>query len=83
MPHQIHNFVRFCETVLRFSVAKSITLITGYDDKTQFADVAEKLEELKQSLLEMDVVLEIELNSKMHDREIRIDNGWTIKIVAV
>ncbi|TGQ83210.1 BREX system Lon protease-like protein BrxL [Mesorhizobium sp. M8A.F.Ca.ET.207.01.1.1] len=80
MPHQIHNFVRFCETVLRFSVAKSITLITGYDDKTQFADIAEKLEELKQSLLEMDVVLAIELNSKMHDREIRIDNGWTIKI---
>lgn len=80
MPHQIQNFVRFCETVLRHSVAKNITLITGYDDKTQFADISEKLEELKQSLLELDVVLEIHLNANLHDREIRIDNGWVVKI---
>ena len=80
MPHQIQNFVRFCETVLRHSVAKKITLVTGYDDKTQFADISEKLEELKQSLLELDVVLEINLNANLHDREIRIDNGWVVKI---
>jgi len=80
MPHQIQNFVRFCETVLRHSVAKKITLITGYDDKTQIADVSSKLEELKQSLLELDVLLEITLNANLHDREIRIDNGWIIKI---
>ncbi|MGD9839836.1 MAG: BREX system Lon protease-like protein BrxL [Afipia sp.] len=80
MPHQIQNFVRFCETVLRHSVAKKITLVTSYDDKTQFADISEKLEELKQSLLELDVVLEINLNAKLHDREIRIDNGWVVKI---
>jgi ATP-dependent Lon protease len=46
-------------------------LITGYDDKTQLADIAEKLEELKQSLLELDVELEVKLNPNMHDREIR------------
>ncbi|WP_442582110.1 BREX system Lon protease-like protein BrxL [Mesorhizobium sp. ASY16-5R] len=80
MPHQIQNFVRFCETVLRHSVAKKITLVTSYDDKTQFADISEKLEELKQSLLELDVVLEINLNANLHDREIRIDNGWVVKI---
>ncbi|TAX72954.1 BREX system Lon protease-like protein BrxL [Rhizobium leguminosarum] len=80
MPHQIQNFVRFCETVLRHSVAKKITLVTGYDDKTQLADISEKLEELKQSLLELDVSLEIILNPNLHDREIRIDNGWVIKI---
>lgn len=80
MPHQIQNFVRFCETVLRHSVAKKITLITSYDDKTQFADISEKLEELKQSLLELDVELEINLNAKLHDREIRIENGWIVKI---
>lgn len=28
----------------------------------------------------MDVVLDIDLNPNMHDREIRIDNGWIIKI---
>lgn len=80
LQHQIQNFVRFCETVLKTGTVKRINLITGYDDKTQLADIAEKLDELKQSLLELDVELEVKLNPNMHDREIRIDNGWVIKI---
>ncbi|EOT0765874.1 TPA: BREX system Lon protease-like protein BrxL [Pseudomonas aeruginosa] len=80
LQHQIQNFVRFCETVLKAGTVKKINLITGYDDKTQLADIAEKLDELKQSLLEMDVELEVKLNPNMHDREIRIDNGWVVKI---
>lgn len=80
MQHQIHNFVRFCETVLKAGTVKKICLITGYDDTTQLADIAEKLDELKQSLLEQDVELEVKLNPNIHDREIRLDNGWIIKI---
>lgn len=80
MQHQIQNFVRFCECVLKAGTVKKITLVTGYDDNTQLTDIAEKLEELKQSLLEMDVELEVKLNPNIHDREIRIDNGWIIKI---
>lgn len=80
LQHQIQNFVRFCECVLKVPTVKKINLITGYDDNTQLADIAEKLEELKQSLLEMDVELEVKLNPNMHDREIRLDNGWVIKI---
>lgn len=80
LQHQIQNFVRFCETILKSGTVKKISLITGYDDNTQLADIAEKLEELKQSLLEMDVTLEVKLNPNIHDREIRLDNGWVIKI---
>jgi ATP-dependent Lon protease len=80
LQHQIQNFVRFCETVLRSGTVKRIDLITGYDDNTQLAEIHEKLEDLKQSLLEVDVVLEVKLNPNMHDREIRLDNGWVIKI---
>lgn len=80
LQHQIQNFVRFCECVLKAGTVKKINLITGYDDNTQLADIAEKLEELKQSLLEMDVELEVKLNPNMHDREIRLDNGWVIKV---
>lgn len=80
LQHQIQNFVRFCECVLKAGTVKKINLITGYDDNTQLAEIAEKLEELKQSLLEMDVELEVKLNPNMHDREIRLDNGWVIKI---
>jgi ATP-dependent Lon protease len=80
LQHQIQNFVRFCETVLKAGTVKKISLITGYDDKTQLAEIAEKLDELKQSLLELDVELEVKLNPNIHDREIRLDNGWVIKI---
>lgn len=79
-PHQIQNFVRFCETVLKAGSVRKISLVTGYDDRTQLAEIAEKLEDLKQSLLELDVVLDVKLNPNMHDREIRLDNGWVIKI---
>lgn len=80
LQHQIQNFVRFCETVLKSNTVKKIHLITGYDDNTQLTEIAEKLEELKQSLLELDVELEVKLNPNMHDREIRIDNGWIVRI---
>jgi ATP-dependent Lon protease len=80
LPHQVQNFVRFCETIMRAPTLKKITLITGYDDKTQLADLQDKLSELQQSLLELDVVLDIRLNPNMDDREIKLDNGWSIKI---
>jgi len=80
LQHQIQNFVRFCETVLKAGTIKKISLITGHDDKTPLAEMAEKLEELKQSLLEQDVELDVKLNPNIHDREIRLDNGWAIKI---
>ncbi|WP_311219698.1 MIT C-terminal domain-containing protein [Alcaligenes sp. AB3] len=80
LSHQIQNFVRFCECVLKVGTVKRINLITGYDDNTQLTEIVEKLDELKQSLLEMDVELEVKLNPNLHDREIRLDNGWIIKI---
>jgi ATP-dependent Lon protease len=80
LQHQIQNFVRFCETLLKAGTVRKISLITGHDDKTPLAEMAEKLEVLKQSLLEIDVELEVKLNPNIHDREIRLDNGWIIKI---
>ncbi len=80
LQHQIHNFVRFCETLLKSGTIKHITLTTSYDDNAQLKDFAEKLDDLKQSLLELDVVLEVQLYLNLHDREIRLDNGWIIKI---
>lgn len=79
-PHQIANFLRFCETVVKVPTIRRIHLKTGYDDKTDMVMVNERLSELKQSLLEYDVMLDIELSPNIHDREIRTDNGWVIKI---
>ena len=80
MPHQIANFVRFCETVVKSPTVREIHLVTSYDDRTDLAALNEKIDELKQSLLEMDIVLKVDVNEKLHDREIRIDNGWVVKI---
>ncbi|XP_019066066.1 MIT domain-containing protein 1 isoform X3 [Fukomys damarensis] len=38
------------------------------------------LEEIKESLRKHGVLLEIEYSSSIHDREIRFNNGWIIKI---
>ncbi|MBK5968355.1 hypothetical protein Thiosp_02990 [Thiorhodovibrio litoralis] len=78
--HQIQNFVRFCETMVKQATIRTITLVTSYDDKTDLKEMASRLDELKQSLLEIDIQLEIKVNENLHDREIRIDNGWIIKI---
>lgn len=80
LPHQLQNFVRFCETVIKAGTVKQIKLVTGYDDKTQMSEIAEKLDDIKQSLLDLDVELNISLNPNLHDREINIDNGWVVKI---
>ncbi len=80
ITHQVQNFVRLCETIINNSAVKKILLVTGYDDEEQKKEAEEKFADLKQSLLEIDVVLAISFNTQLHDREIRIDNGWAIKI---
>jgi ATP-dependent Lon protease len=80
LPHQIANFVRFCEVAVKAATVTNLTLITSYDQQTDMAGLKEKLDELKQSLLEYDIALAVHLNKKMHDREVRLDNGWIIKI---
>ncbi|QEW05881.1 BREX system Lon protease-like protein BrxL [Nitrincola iocasae] len=78
--HQVQNFVRFCEAVLKVSTVRKIVLTTSYDEDTDIKELSERLQELKQSLIELDVELEVKINENLHDREIRIDNGWIIKI---
>jgi ATP-dependent Lon protease len=78
--HQVHNFVRFCESIIKAPTVRKIILVTGYDNETDVQSLSERLSELKQSLLEVDIELDIKINEHIHDREIRVDNGWTIKI---
>ena len=44
------------------------------------AELQEKLDKLKVSLLEVDVVLDFQVNPNMYDRKIRLDNRRIIKI---
>ena len=80
LTHQIQNFARFCETMVIHSTVKQIKLITSHDGPGPAEEPMDRLNDLKQSLLELDILLEVEFNPALHDREIRLDNRWVIKI---
>jgi ATP-dependent Lon protease len=78
--HQIVNFLRFCETTVRVSKPKKITLVTRFENQFEKDEALPKILTIADSLKQFDVDLEIKENSNLHDREIRLSNGWTIKI---
>jgi ATP-dependent Lon protease len=80
VPHQISNFLRFCELVVKVGSAQVINLITGSDDDLQRKEAEEKLKMIGSSLLDHGIKLNLKFSDTLHDREIRLDNGWIIKI---
>jgi ATP-dependent Lon protease len=78
--HQIVNFLRFCETAVRLGTPKKITLLTKFDNQTEEDEAMAKLWTIADSLKLFNVELVIRQNPNMHDREVRLSNGWTIKI---
>ncbi len=78
--HQIINFLRFCETAVRVGKPKKINLITRFDSQFEKDEAMTKLLTIADSLKQFDVVFEIKENNAIHDREIRLSNGWKIKI---
>jgi ATP-dependent Lon protease len=78
--YQVGNFVRLCEAIIKNSLIKKIKLVTKFDTADELNEVKPKLESLQQSLLDHDVELDIKISPPLHDREIRLNNGWVIKI---
>ena len=78
--HQIVNFLRFCETVVRLAKPKKITLVTKFDDEVEKDEAMSKLFNIIDSLKQYDVELVIKENSALHDREVLLSSGWSVKI---
>ncbi|CAD5119373.1 DgyrCDS7988 [Dimorphilus gyrociliatus] len=81
--HQILNFLRFCETIIKSEAkVKVIKLITSYDqnDSNIKEDQQKKLGLIKENLKKYSIELEISFSETLHDREITLNNGWKIKI---
>jgi len=77
--HQIVNFLRFCELCAKKCAnLKSVTLQTTPDANEQ--EQENKLQELKQSLSLRNISLSWSFSPSLHDREVRLDTGWIIKI---
>jgi len=80
VPHQISNFLRFCELVVKVGTAQVINLTTCHDDEKQRMEAEEKIKMIGSSLLDHGIKLNLKFSDTLHDREIRLDNGWTIQI---
>ncbi|XP_037754392.1 MIT domain-containing protein 1 isoform X3 [Chelonia mydas] len=79
--HQFYNFLRFCEMLVKGPCrVKTIHLLTSYDEGSGKSQQTSSLEEIKQSLKNYGVTLNVSFSSSIHDREIRFNNGWMIKI---
>lgn len=76
--HQLVNFLRFCELLVsRTPNLKVIKLTTGVEAKNQ---AHSSLLEIGSSLKEKNIQLSLEFSETIHDREIKFNNGWIIKI---
>ncbi|XP_040849723.1 MIT domain-containing protein 1 isoform X5 [Ochotona curzoniae] len=79
--HQLYNFLRFCEMLIKKPCkVKTIHLVTSLDKGFGNVQQSSGLNEIKESLRTHGVLLEVEYSSSLHDREIRFNNGWVIKI---
>ncbi|XP_030321284.1 MIT domain-containing protein 1 isoform X2 [Calypte anna] len=79
--HQLYNFLRFCEMLVKGPCkVKTIHLLTSYDEGHGRSQQISGLEEIQQSLINYGITLNIAFSSSLHDREIRFNNGWMIKI---
>ena len=80
-PYQVNNFARFCALAIRQGVVKSIELLSGTKAMQDAIDDADsRLETLRRDLETRGVKLNYSRSSTIHDREIRFDNGWTVKV---
>ncbi|XP_076467702.1 MIT domain-containing protein 1-like [Babylonia areolata] len=80
--HQIYNFLRFCELLVRKkSSLKKIVLITSLEENQNNKETQiQRLDQIRKSLQTYNVQLIVQYSSTLHDREIRFDTGWVIKI---
>ncbi|GAV04393.1 hypothetical protein RvY_14677 [Ramazzottius varieornatus] len=81
--HQIHMFLRFCALLVKHArQLRVIRLKTSCGQQSPEAKTAQmmRLEEMKAGLLRHNVSLVLQYSETLHDREIRFNNGWLIKI---
>jgi len=80
--HQLLNFLRFCELVCKYATnLKSMALTTGQDEGKETKQQQETaLNTMTTNLAARGISLTVHYSSSLHDREIRFNNGWVIKI---
>ncbi len=82
MPYQFRNFIEFCSLIYKRNTDAdkiSIKLIT-WNDEQHMPNAVDNIQEIKNSLDELSINLEVEFKETAHDRYIVINNGWKIHL---
>lgn len=80
LPHQVDNFTRFCALAVRLGKVTDIKLTTGLQPGEPTDEVDSRLETLRRDLRSRNIAFTWSRNQNLHDREIKFDNGWIVKI---
>jgi len=78
--HQITNFLRFCELLVKVGDCKKLTLITSADDDTQKNENILAFDQVADNLFDHGIEFRVQFSDTLHDREIKLSNGWNIKM---
>ncbi|KAH0554743.1 MIT domain-containing protein 1-like [Cotesia glomerata] len=78
--HQCLNLVRLCELSVQKCSSLSKIILTTTQDPDDSRNQNMRLQELKQSLKQSNITMEIKFSDTLHDRQITLSNGWVIKI---
>lgn len=78
--HQLSNFLRFCELLVKIGDCKKLTLVTGADDEMQRQENMLAFDLLADNLFENGIEFRVQFDKVLHDREIKLSNGWGIKM---
>ncbi|MCP5535439.1 MAG: BREX system Lon protease-like protein BrxL [Akkermansiaceae bacterium] len=79
-PHQITNFLHFCEVCVDAGTVQEIHLTTSYEDDEEKKEAGVKIIAIAKSLAEHGIKLDVTMSETLHDRRIELDNGWTITL---
>lgn len=80
LPHQVDNLTRFCALAVRLGKVKEIRLKTGLQPGEMPDEADARLETLRRDLKSRNINFSWNRDPRLHDREIRFDNGWIVKI---
>ncbi len=78
--HQFNNLMRFCEMVVKVGDCKKINLTTGVDDEDQKKEAEQIFEQVGENLFDHGIEFRFQFSNILHDREIKLSNGWGIKM---
>lgn len=78
--YQLRNLIQVCEIAVQTGTIKQIRLVTGSEHDYQRQEIELKFKSLAESLADSGVEFGFNFDDKLHDRELRTDTGWHIRI---